>query len=377
MEWEGRTYNMSASSTSILKNGVEIFNSGDVRDNGDVHVWTATTTAPLSWMSWVDPVIVKSGEDLPPPTPAYVPWSGTALGRVVHAAAPLEQVNCSEYDSELLVYHRVVTKEEREGMGTMAAPGNHSLVPQVLQTAYANAWTVFADGELVGTGWELGHHGGAFNLGRDDCTKDGGKNITLDLSSVQPGEFLLTLLSTSVGIDNGGHIDNANGAVKSTGIKGITSTASNAVMLGGVDLTTGPWVHVVGAVGEHKMVYAAGAVGVTWEPAGGGAARPMTWLTTTFDAPASVLAPADSTTELKATLNLDVTGLGRGRFFVNGMDLGRYWTKLCGGKEMCQRYYPIPFDKLKPSGNILAVLDELGPTNLSSVRLAVSENRAQ
>ena len=75
MEWEGRTYNMSASSTSILKNGVEIFNSGDVRDNGDVHVWTATTTAPLSWMSWVDPVIVKSGEDLPPPTPAYVPWS--------------------------------------------------------------------------------------------------------------------------------------------------------------------------------------------------------------------------------------------------------------------------------------------------------------
>eukprot|EP01046_Picozoa_sp_COSAG06_P057785 COSAG06_NODE_11381_length_1519_cov_0.858451_1_plen_279_part_00 len=231
-------------------------------------------------------------------------------------------------------------------------------------------------GELVGTGWELGHHGGAFNLGRDDCTKDGGKNITLDLSSVQPGEFLLTLLSTSVGIDNGGHIDNANGALKSTGIKGITSTASTAVMLGGVDLTTGPWVHVVGAVGEHKMVYAAGAVGVTWEPVGGGAARPMTWLTTTFDAPASVLAPADSTTELKATLNLDVTGLRRGRFFVNGMDLGRYWTKLCGGKEMCQRYYPIPFDKLKPSGNILAVLDELGPTNLSSVRLAVSENRA-
>ena len=43
---------------------------------------------------------------------------------------------------------------------------------------------------------------------------------------------------------------------------------------------------------------------------------------------------------------------------------------------MCQRYYPIPFDKLKPSGNTLTVLDEMGAANLSAVRLAVSENKA-
>ena len=69
---------------------------------------------------------------------------------------------------------------------------------------------------------------------------------------------------------------------------------------------------------------------------------------------------------------------------------------------MCQRYYPIPFDQLKSafsteplwfschsshshllksrpcdgagSGNVLTVLDEMGATNLSAVRLAVSQN---
>jgi hypothetical protein len=41
---------------------------------------------------------------------------------------------------------------------------------------------------------------------------------------------------------------------------------------------------------------------------------------------------------------------------------------------MCQRYYPIPFDKLKRAGNILTVLDEMGASNLSAVRLAISQN---
>ena len=41
---------------------------------------------------------------------------------------------------------------------------------------------------------------------------------------------------------------------------------------------------------------------------------------------------------------------------------------------MCQRYYPIPFDILKPAPlrNTLTVLDELGVTNISTVGLAVS-----
>ena len=65
--------------------------------------------------------------------------------------------------------------------------------------------------------------------------------------------------------------------------------------------------------------------------------------------------------------------LSRGRFYINGMDLGRFWSKICGS-DLCQRFYPIPFDILKPApaSNTLTVLDELGVTNVSSVGLAVS-----
>ena len=89
--------------------------------------------------------------------------------------------------------------------------------------------------------------------------------------------------------------------------------------------------------------------------------------------PASVLTADGKTGEMVATLNLDVEGLSRGRFFVNGMDLGRYWSKTCGS-DLCQRYYPIPFDILKATGNQLVVLDELGVGDIRSVALAVSTN---
>ena len=191
---------------------------------------------------------------------------------------------------------------------------------------------------MVGSGWELGHHGGTVRLGHADT--DGGKiiksrkNITLDLSNTH-GPFVLALLSTSVGIDNGGGISNAHGEMQSTGVKGITSSAPGAVVLGATDLTQGPWTHMVGAVGELKQVYTqAGAAKVAWAAAGEGASSPMTWLTAPFAAPAAVLAPPGAATELTATLNLDVSGLSRGRFFVNGFDLGRYWSKLCGGVDI-------------------------------------------
>ena len=87
-----------------------------------------------------------------------------------------------------------------------------------------------------------------------------------------------------------------------------------------------PWVHQVGAVGEAEAVFTTlGAAKVKWTAATQGTAPPMTWHTAVFDAPAAVLAPKESSmpTELNATLNLDVSGLSRGRFFVNGFDLGR------------------------------------------------------
>jgi beta-galactosidase len=121
--WEGKSYSVPGSSTTILKNGAPVFNSADVRSDGSAHTWSATSLAPLSWRSYADPSIVRAAAELPAPSPPYSAWAGSALGRVVRAGAPMEQVNFSEYDSELLLYSRAVSAAE---LGAATTGGRRS-----------------------------------------------------------------------------------------------------------------------------------------------------------------------------------------------------------------------------------------------------------
>lgn len=247
----------------------------------------------------------------------------------------------------------------------IASSPSAAAVNLTLETGKAQAWTVFVDGALSGTVWDLEHAEGTTRLALL-------LNLTAATASGAP--LVLALLSTSLGIGNGAGVNNGT----SNGVKGITSTARRAVTLGAVDLTARTWTHVAGAVGEARAAYSpAGGATLPWAPLSGDVTAPLTWLRTSFTAPAAVLAPAAGV-EVMATLNLDVSGLSRGRFWLNGIDLGRYWTKLCGAQYMCQRFYPLPFDYLLPGpgANSLVVLDELGVTNASAVALAVSANTA-
>ena len=278
-------------------------------------------------------------------------------------------MNFTEYDSELMVYSRVITPAELAAATQQQASGGKA-VPLTLLSGVGNAYTVFINGVKAAIGWESGHHGGTVLLGHADVSRFNCPfladesptavpadkcpgNITLDLSS-HKGPMLLSLLSTSLGVTNGGGVNNTHAGQSSSGVKGIVASAAaakgtGAVVLGGVDLTTGEWHHHAGSLGEVLQVFTdAGAAKAKFAPVG--TPSPMTWLRTTFDAPASVREqPAG--TELKQVLNLDVLGLSRGTFWVNGMNLGRYWSKSCGaacphppcaaGAEPvpCQRYY--------------------------------------
>jgi hypothetical protein len=80
-----------------------------------------------------------------------------------------------------------------------------------------------------------------------------------------------------------------------------------------------------------------------------------TWLRTTFDLPPGI-APAD----LPVALDLGAaTGERKGHLFINGFDCGRFWY----GKApyTVQRFYQLPPDHLKPTGNVLVLFDELAP----------------
>lgn len=367
--WAGVNYTVPGQSTSLVHGVDVIFNSANVTPTEVTHVWTPTPVK-LRWSQWKDTAIPTSAADARPPTQHFKKWEGSALGRVVRASAPLEAVQFTEYDSELCVYSANISDTELNSALAAASEGKVNIT---LASAKAQAWTVFIDGVVVGTGWELSHGGGTAVIAVQ-------LNATAMRSLVSAARghtsvHALALLSTSLGIDNGGGVHNTNASMSSTGIKGITSTAPGSVMFGGVDLTTRSWTHQVGAAGEaFGAASDSPGIQINWTVTDGPSAPPMSWLKATFEAPAAAVDP-DPNGERNATLNLDATGLSRGRFFVNGMDLGRYWTKSCGG-NICQRFYPIPFDILErsPGINRLTVLDELGATNISAVQLAVSAN---
>ena len=128
-----------------------------------------------------------------------------------------------------------------QGVMTQAV-GSDGQASLVLQSAVAQAFTVFVNGAMVGTGNELSH-------------RDGTASITCQLNMQlapgwQAGDVTLALLSTSLGIGNGGGVN--NGATpdqfSSTGVKGITSQKPGSVKLNGQDLTQPPngWTHLVG-----------------------------------------------------------------------------------------------------------------------------------
>ena len=88
-----------------------------------------------------------------------------------------------------------------------------------------------------------------------------------------------------------------------------------------------------------------------------------------------------------AQLHLDVNGLQRGRIWLNGYEVGRYWTltrndgSACPfGKKECptQQFYHLPAAWLAKAGatNELVVFEVLGAASVKSVGLAVASMEA-
>jgi hypothetical protein len=361
--WLGANYSVVPGCALAWGNGTVIFSSDDVRPVGFARQWQPAPAGTLGRFSmWVDTVVPASPAAIPAPTPPRTPWVGSALGAVIASALPLEAVNFTEYDTELGVYVTTLSAATL-GAAIAGSPGGAGAVSLAFaSSAKAQAWVVFANGAMVGNGWETSHSGGAGKL-----------SFPVNLTGVA-APVAFTLLSSSLGIDNGVGVDNKGGSYSTSMLKGVASQAAGSLLLGGVDITAAAdWTHIVGAAGEVAGAGGAGGAGLPWVPAPTGAAPPMAWLRANFTAPPAAFATPG--VEVNATLNLDATGLSRGRFFVNGFDLGRYWSKACGS-DMCQRYYSIPFDLLLPGegANALVLLDEMGAPNVSAISLAMSSN---
>jgi hypothetical protein len=171
--------------------------------------------------------------------------------------------------------------------------------------------------------------------------------------------------------------DNWKGLLAPNGKLQFVESASGAVQ----DVTYNGWLMQPQLQGQRlNLPDKSRAKAVPWAAAGPNALnQPLTWLQAEFPTP-----PGSS------ALVLDVGGLGRGHAYVNGFDIGRYWTILgtpcseckCGGDMCCnralcdkpsQQLYHIPPDVLKLVGgaelNLLVVIEELGAIDLTTVHV--------
>lgn len=121
----------------------------------------------------------------------------------------------------------------------------------------------------------------------------------------------------------------------------------------------------------------------------------LTWLKTSFDAPADWEAPE--------ALALDLTGATKGHVYINGFDAGRYWVRATR-KSLTRRprprveqyfpaltslrallsqvrdpvistFYQLPPDNLKPTGNLLVLWEEVGSADISTIKVVRRSGR--
>jgi len=150
---------------------------------------------------------------------------------------------------------------------------------------------------------------------------------------------------------------------------------------------TGPWSMRGELVGEHLKIFVGYGDAVLWYPMEGATtSAPATWLRTSFG---WYEGHGEALENGTAQLLLNAEGLQRGRVWLNGHEVGRYWnlerndgTACPFGESKCptQQFYHLPTEWLtKPLNNtveappnILVFFEALGALKLEKVGLAVA-----
>ncbi|XP_073065657.1 beta-galactosidase 3-like [Primulina eburnea] len=180
------------------------------------------------------------------------------------------------------------------------------------------------------------------------------------------GMNTIALLSVAVGLPNVGH----RFETWSAGILGPVTI--HGLDHGTWDLSRQKWSYKVGLKGEAmNLASPTQSSSTDWiqESLVANKQQPLTWYKTYFNAPLG-----------NEPLALDLSSMGKGQVWINGQNIGRYWTAYatgtCNGcsyagtyrQPKCQygcgkptqRWYHVPRSWLKPAHNLLVVFEETG-----------------
>ncbi|KAJ1687875.1 hypothetical protein LUZ63_019265 [Rhynchospora breviuscula] len=267
----------------------------------------------------------------------------------------MEQLNITRDKTDYLWYTTFVNIDKTE---KFLSNGQD---PTLTVMSSGHAMSVFVNGKLAGK-----EYGSIDNPG----VKFTGKVKMWD------GSNTISILSATVGLPNvGEHFETWNAGV------------IGPVTLGGLNegsrlLTFQKWIYQIGLKGESLSLHTpAGSSSVQWGKAA--VNQPLTWYKTTFNAPGG-----------NEPLALDMSSMGKGQVWINGQSIGRYWPayKAVGDCPACnykgnysektcqsqcgdasQKWYHVPRSWLKPTGNLMVVLEEWGgdPSGISLVKRSV------
>eukprot|EP00823_Brevimastigomonas_motovehiculus_P001192 TRINITY_DN11711_c0_g1_i1.p1 TRINITY_DN11711_c0_g1~~TRINITY_DN11711_c0_g1_i1.p1 ORF type:complete len:759 (+),score=144.26 TRINITY_DN11711_c0_g1_i1:32-2308(+) len=321
-QYNGKSYSMAPESVIMIDAfGNILYDTSILPKPEMMRIVKHVSETPFEWQVWPEPLDAFTN-------------SSTVI-----ASSPSPQIAITHDLTDYMYYEHEFT--------TLLA-GKHLLS---LPTVEASAFLIYIDGIYQG---EMVNH-----LHSDRLIA-----LTHSVEVTKAGKHSLTILSASLGISNG--MTPGSGA-KEKGILGSVSLD--------LELLSGQWKMRPFLSGElFHIMTDDGAKNVTWNQEWKSfTGHPATWYQTFFPSP--TLPPAPS------ALLLEAAGMWRGRFWLNGKDLGRYY--LINGKdttEPTQLYYHIPPDYLRSSGvggigggglNRLTLFEEVGSRDPTQMRLAI------
>ncbi|KAL9233365.1 hypothetical protein vseg_008379 [Gypsophila vaccaria] len=257
----------------------------------------------------------------------------------------------TSFEADALLEHMNVTKDKSDYLWYTVRfqPNSSCIQPTIHVLSHAHAAHVFVNG--IYTGGAHGSH---------DV-----KYFTLETPIKLDGKINdISILSVMAGLpDSGAFLEK-----RFAGLRQVTIRCSAQELY---NLTAGyTWGYKVGLTGEDLQIYKDENVDrVAWGEVQTSPAQPLTWFMTTFDAP-------DGTDPV--VLNLST--MSKGEAWINGQSIGRYWVSfLTSTGTPSQTLYHIPRSFLKPSENLLVLLEEIGgdPSRISVDTISTTSQKCK
>ncbi|XP_050232309.1 beta-galactosidase 3-like isoform X2 [Mercurialis annua] len=262
-------------------------------------------------------------------------------------AALLDQLNLTRDSSDYLWYTTGVHISSSESF--LHGGGNF---PTLTVNSAGDAMHIFVNGQLSGS----------------VAGSRGNRKIkfTGEVKQFHAGRNRISLLSIAIGLPNNGpRFETSN-----IGIQG--PVVIHGLDQGEKDLTSHKWSYKVGLKGEDMNLGSPNSFpSLEWMQKSSLVAesQPLTWHRTMFDAPKG-----------DDPLALDMSSMVKGQIWINGNNIGRYWTIVANGNcsgcaysatfrpsacqfgcgQPSQKWYHVPRSWLKPTQNLLVVFEEIG-----------------